>query len=62
MWHSSEDDIERVVIRYFRGLFSTTQSNDNDMKRALEGLKRMVSDEMNRVQNFESTAEEYLKC
>jgi len=58
VWHSAEEETERMVIKYFDELFSTTNPDENDMEQALEGLIRRVSNEMNMVVNVGPTTEE----
>jgi len=60
VWNESEAETERLVLKYFDELFSTTNPTEEDMDHALEGVTERVSTAMNMVLNAEPTAEEVI--
>ena len=55
-WRTSKADIERLITAYFDNIFAT--SSPFGFPEALEGINRLVTDEMNSVLDSKPTYEE----
>ena len=56
VWQTSKVDIEHLISEYFENIFATM--SPVGFSKALEGLHRLVTDDMNSILDFDPTHEE----
>ncbi|KAL0391781.1 UNVERIFIED_CONTAM: hypothetical protein Sradi_2400900 [Sesamum radiatum] len=57
-WSSSADEVQKIVTDYFQVLFNSSNTSDEDIETAIEGLPVRVSTEMNEQLLLPFTADE----